>query len=150
MDRSETRRRLELFERACRDRGTPVTVQRRGILEAALELGNHPTADEVHFALATRLPQVSRTTVYRTLETLHQMGLITKVCHPGGAIRYDLRTDQHHHLLCLRCEQILDFSDARLNALRVSPPAEADFEVTDFHVTLRGVCRRCREQEGRS
>jgi Fur family peroxide stress response transcriptional regulator len=150
LDTAEKQERLDRFEKACRERGMPITVQRRSIYQAALELGTHPTADEVHAALAPHLPQISRTTVYRTLETLHQIGVITKVSHPGGVIRYDLRTNPHHHLLCLHCQRIIDFSDAQLDALRVSPPAGSDFEVRDFRVTLRGVCRRCREQEGRS
>jgi Fe2+ or Zn2+ uptake regulation protein len=97
--------RLQRFEQACRARGTPVTVQRRAILEAARGPETHPMADDVPGALSEHLPQVSRTTVDRILETLHPMGVIA---------------------------------------------ADSGFEVADFHVTLRGVCRRCREQEDRS
>jgi len=139
--------RLEVFERLCREQGLPLTLQRRLVLESFLDLDDHPTADQIHAAVACRSPEVSRTTVYRTLETLDRMGVITKLCHPGRVVRYDRRTDLHHHLVCLRCDQVMDFADAGLDGLPVPDTSAQGFEVRDCRVQLRGICSRCRDTE---
>ena len=139
--------RMEAYRRICRDRGLRFTIQKRAILEAVLELDNHPTADQVHEAVTLRSPDISRTTVYRALEGFARLGLITKACHPGSSTRYDRKTEIHHHLICLQCEAVIDISDTGLDALSVPDTSDFGFEVRDFRVQLRGTCRRCREQE---
>lgn len=140
--------RLRHFRELCRERGLPFTVQRRVILEATLGLGTHPTADQVHEAVAVRHPDISRATVYRTLEQLARLGIIAKACHPGRGIRYDRRTDVHHHLVCLRCDDVVDIDDERLNALPLPDTTAQGFEIKGFGVELRGLCRRCRQVGG--
>jgi len=147
MDAIVCQQQLEAFERICRERGLPITVQRRIILEAVLELDNHPTADQVHAAVANRISGISRTTVYRTLETLVRLGLITKACHPAGVTRYDRQTKIHHHLICLHCDEVVDINDERLDALPIPDTSAYGFEVTDHRVQLRGICKQCREKE---
>ena len=149
MDDAARQLRLEEFARICRERGMRCTVQRRAILEAVLELDNHPSAERVYEAVTPRLPGVSKTTVYRALESLAELGVITKACHPGAVARYDCRTELHHHLICLHCDSVLDISDAGLDALAVPDTSGFGFEVTDFRVQLRGTCRRCREHSRR-
>jgi Fur family peroxide stress response transcriptional regulator len=141
--------RLEQFRRLCRERGWSLTPQRRAILEAVLERDSHPRADDVYEVLARRRLRVSRATVFRTLESLAQLGLIAKASHPGSAVRYDGRTDRHHHLVCTRCERVIDLSDARLDALRLPDTRRFGFVVSDHQVQLRGTCRECRKQEGK-
>jgi Fe2+ or Zn2+ uptake regulation protein len=146
VDSAAQRERLETFIRLCRDRGLRCTVQRRVIFDAMLGLDGHPTADQVYAAVVSRLPGVSRTTVYRSLESLARMGAITKACHPGAVARYDSRTELHHHLICLHCDSVTDISDAQLDAVSIPDTSTFGFEVTDFRVQLRGICRRCHER----
>ena len=119
MDDAAKRERVRTFERLCRGHGLRATVQRRVILEAVLDLDNHPTADQVYESVVDRLPGVSRTTVYRTLESLARLRVITKACHPGAVARYDRRIELHHHLICLHCDGIVDILDARLDDLEI-------------------------------
>ena len=147
MDSEQRRQRQAHLERAVREAGLPLTVQRRVIFEAVLDLGGHPTADQVHGEVRRRLDGISRTTVYRTLETLVRLEVITKACHPGTAVRFDAETGLHHHLVCMRCDRVEDIHDARLDTLPVPDTTSFGFEVKDFRVQLRGLCRRCREEE---
>jgi Fe2+ or Zn2+ uptake regulation protein len=117
------------------------------ILEAVLDLDNHPSADQVHERVARRLPGISRATVYRTLETLVRLGVITKACHPGRVVRYDRRTDVHHHLICLNCDEVADISDEHLDAIPLPDTSALGFELSDHRVQLRGICQTCREKE---
>ena len=116
---SETRcERLRRFEDVCRQRGLSLTVQRRVILEAVLDHADHPTADRIYDEVSRRIPGVSRTTVYRVLEMLVEVGVITKACSPGAATRFDPMTHRHHHLVCLHCDRLIDLEDAELNSPR--------------------------------
>jgi len=139
--------RIELFRRLCRDRGERCTVQRRVILETVLDLDNHPSADQIDEVVDSRLPGIARTTIYRSLEHLTRMGVITKACHPGRVTRFDPRLELHHHLVCLRCNEIIDFEDDELNTLSIPDTSAFGFEVNDYRVQLRGICQSCRENE---
>lgn len=141
--------RLRRFEGLCREQGLSMTVQRRTILEAVLDREDHPTADQVYGLVGDRIPGVSRTTVYRVLKTLVGVGVISKVCHPGAAIRFDPKIRQHHHLVCLQCDGITDIEDERLNGMALPSVRTKGFEVQEFHIHLRGVCAACRRKAGR-
>jgi len=147
MNRQTKQARIDDYRRLCREQGLPLTEQRMVVLDVVLDLDNHPTADQVLEAVARRDPGVSRATVYRALESLARVGVITKACHPGKAVRYDSRTETHHHLVCLRCDGVIDIIDERLDALSVPDTSALGFEVSDLRVQLRGTCRRCRELE---
>ena len=134
---------MERFERVCRERGLPLTVHRRAVLEALLDREDHPTADQVYSEIQAKLPGVSRTSVYRILDMLVATGMVTKVCHPGSAARYDAKVHPHHHLVCLSCERIIDVEDARLNHLPVPDVRSHGFQINDYHVHFRGTCAAC-------
>ena len=148
IDEHAKEERIEGFRQLCREHGLALTPQRREILRAVLDLDDHPTADRVHAALSRRRVRVSRATVFRTLESFARLGVITRACHPGSSVRYDSRTDLHHHLICLQLR-----SGDRL--LRHAPRRAAGprhlrrlgFVVSDFRVQLRGLCQECRQQE---
>ena len=133
---------LAAFEQRCSEAGLPVTLQRRAVLRALLARDDHPTPDEVHADLVRDVDGVSRATVYRTLETLAEHGLLTRVCHPGAVARYDVKTRRHHHLVCESCGSINDFEEGRLDRIKL-PEFGSDFEVHDFSVHVRGLCRTC-------
>lgn len=139
--------RLEQYRRLCREHGLTFTPQRRAILEAVLERDIHPRADEVYESLSRKRPRVSRATVFRTLEGLARLGIITKASHPGSSVRYDGRTDLHHHLVCTSCDRVIDYEDARLDEVPLPDTRRLGFVVSDLQVQLRGTCRECREQE---
>ncbi len=147
MDEALKATRIEAYRRICREQGLRVTIQKRAILEAVLELDNHPTADQVHTSVTRENPDISRTTVYRALEGFARLGLITKACHPGSTTRYDRNVDIHHHLICLCCDAVIDITDTGLDRLTVPDTSSFDFEVQDFRVQLRGICGRCRKNE---
>lgn len=135
---------LGAFERLCRQRGVPLTVQRRVIYEAVLDHGDHPTADDVYEEVRGRLPGVSRTTVYRVLETLVRLGVIGKPPSPGSVARYDKSVDRHHHLVCVHCERTVDFDDAALNRVRIPDTRRLGFTIADYSIHFMGVCQACR------
>lgn len=141
---------LRAFEEMCRQSAFPLTVQRRVILECVLQRQDHPTADQVHEDVRARVPEISRTTVYRTLEALVQMGAIRRAHHLGAASRFDPNTGHHHHLVCVRCNAVVDFEDPRLDQLPVPEQARTSFQIIDYSVHYAGLCVTCQQVENRA
>jgi Fur family peroxide stress response transcriptional regulator len=143
---------MERFAELCRARGLPLTVQRRTILEELLGRTDHPTADALYEAVLGRIPGVSRTTVYRVLETLVRVGVAGRACHLGTAVRYDPNVDHHHHLVCLSCDRVEDVPGAAVadsGLSRLAPRVRNGFQISDVSVVFRGLCRDCRMRESR-
>jgi len=146
LNKKERRLRLALLEHVSAVRGLPVTAQRRAVLKTVLEMYNHPSAEQVYAAVAMRQQRVSRATVYRALDTLVEMRLLARLSHPGRVARFDMRLACHHHLICMRCDAVLDFEDERLDEIQGDPPDTAvqGFRLRELQVQLRGVCGVCR------
>ena len=97
--------------------GLKITPQRIAVLEAVVELRNHPTAENVIDFIKTNHPNIATGTVYKTLETFVEKGLIKKVKTDRDIMRYDAMTEPHHHLYCSGSDRIVDFSDPELQQL---------------------------------
>ena len=126
-------------------RKSSLTVQRRTILEAVLRRKDHPTAEEVYQAVRGRIPGLSRTTVYRVLETLAELGAIRRLEHAGGTARFDGRVERHHHLVCVQCHRVVDFEDPALDRIVLPHGEPGGFKIDDYSVHLLGTCGRCRK-----
>jgi Fur family peroxide stress response transcriptional regulator len=138
---------LERFEAECRRRGLAVTVQRRAVFAELAGRRDHPTADQVYDAVRSRVPGLSRTTVYRVLETLVDNGFARKVLHAGGVVRFDPMTGRHHHLACEGCGRLVDLDDSWVPPLRIPEAAGAGFRVRDYSVSFTGLCPDCAKKK---
>jgi len=138
-----TQEKMKAFERLCREQGVPLTVQRRAILESLAGRLDHPTADQVYEGVIEHLPGLSRTTVYRVLETLVELGVIHKANHLGSAARYDPNTERHHHLTCLSCHKVMDVEDKALPRVELPRVQSKGFEISDYSVHFKGYCPDC-------
>ncbi len=94
-----------------------VTPQRVVILETLIKMGDHPTADMLYARLHKKEPNISMGTVYKTLETLSQQGIINKVKSDSSHLRYDAIIDNHHHLFCSDTNNITDYFDNELDLM---------------------------------
>jgi Fur family peroxide stress response transcriptional regulator len=94
-----------------------VTPQRVAVLEALNNLRNHPTADNIKEYVVKNHPSVAVGTIYKTLETFVEKGLVKKVKTEKDVMRYDAIIENHHHLYCEATEHIEDFFDENLNKM---------------------------------
>jgi len=131
------------LELALRGRGHRVTPQRLVINRALRELDRHASADEVLALVSDRLPNVSLPTVYATLDLVEDLGLARRVRAGAGAVLYDPRVDEHHHLVCERCGRIEDIAP-RLDlrpAMRAA--TRHGFGSSRADVVVTGLCPSC-------
>lgn len=97
--------------------GLKVTPQRIAVLEALIKLGNHPTADNIIEYIKRNHPNIAVGTVYKTLETYCEKGMVKKVKTEKDYMRYDPILEKHHHLYCEESNRIEDYYDEELNSL---------------------------------
>ena len=126
-----------------RSRGLRLTAQRQLVLEAVYDLG-HATPDQVHLEVAKTAAGVNITTVYRTLELLEKLGLVTHAHLSHGAPTYHAVGEQQHvHLVCRNCGHVGEVSSELLNPLAATLERENSFLVDFGHVALFGLCGEC-------
>lgn len=99
------------------DNGLKVTPQRMAILEAIINLNNHPTAENIIEYIRKNHPNIATATVYKVLDALVDKDLIRKVKTEKGIMRYDALLENHHHLYLSDSDRIEDYIDDELNAL---------------------------------
>lgn len=97
--------------------GLKATQQRMVILGAVQSSKNHPSAEKVYDLVRINNPSISLGTVYSTLDTFVDKGLIQKVLSKDGLKHYDGRLDNHNHIHCINTNEIIDFEDQELNDL---------------------------------
>lgn len=97
--------------------GLKITPQRIAVLDAMEAIDGHPTAENVIDYIRRNHPNIAVGTVYKTLETFIDKGLIIKVKTDKDVMRYEIVAPSHHHLYCVESERIEDFYDDEINAL---------------------------------
>lgn len=138
----EIEERLEQLTAACRANGLRMTHQRMEIFREAASTGEHPDADTIFQRVREHLPTVSPDTVYRTLASLEEMGLICRVDPTGGRARFDANTDIHHHFICTQCGRI---NDIYLDHEPALPEGIENLGgAVSLHLQVRGVCHNCK------
>lgn len=126
-----------------RERGLRLTPQRQLILEAVHGLG-HATPERVHTAVRERAAGVNITTVYRTLELLEELGLVTHTHLSHGSPTYHAAGEhQHVHLVCRACGSVSEVDPAVLSPVTEQLREQRGFHVDVGHVALFGVCADC-------
>ena len=129
------------------------TVPREVILNLLSRTSKHLSAKEIYSSLYKSHPGIGMTTVYRTLDLLASMGLVTKLVLGDGQSRYELKSSEkeehHHHLLCTRCGKIIDYSefiDEELEFVRKTEKKleiKCDFKIQDHNIEFLGLCKKC-------
>ncbi len=128
-----------------RQRGYRVTSQRLAVLEA-LHRGGHLTAAEVLVSVRRAVPRLTEATVYRTLEFLAAQGIVLAGRDADGRLCFELAAD-HHHLICRRCGAMVEVPQARLRRFYRQLEAETGFQLSASHLTLQGLCARCKKKK---
>lgn len=124
--------------------GGRVTVARRALVQA-LVAGEHLTADDLAAEVQARHPDVHLSTVYRTLDALEELGIVTHVHLGHGRAVYHLAESAHLHLVCSRCGSVTELPDDVIAPLAERVARENGFSLEARHFALLGTCRACRE-----
>jgi len=128
------------------EQGYRLTPQRMMILSAIENSDDHISAEEIHAQIVAKYPKVNISTVYRTLELLKRLGLVTETDLGGGRVRYHpAAKGHHHHLVCQECGAIIDLDESLLYSLQSALLREYKFSADLRHLAIFGRCANCRK-----
>jgi Fur family peroxide stress response transcriptional regulator len=129
------------IEEAIRAAGLRCTPQRVAVLDYLVRHPDHATVEELWPALNKRHIQASRATVYNTLHTLAEAGLVREFKLDGNAARYDACLDPHHHFVCDLCGGVKDLEWFEVPALDRKRAGVRS--IRSYEIVVRGVCSKC-------
>ncbi len=118
------------------EKGLKITPQRLVIADYLIHEKVHPTADQVYEAVKDRLPACSKATIYNTLLTLTESGVVCAISTEPGKTRYDANMHPHHHFVDVQTGIIHDIPWDCVDQLCQS--LGNDYEIRDYQITFYG------------
>ncbi|MCX6621813.1 MAG: transcriptional repressor [Acidobacteria bacterium] len=146
MDADRLERRMVWFRERCKESGLACTHQRQVIYRALAESEAHPSPELVYESVRTRIPAISLATIYKSIRTFIDQGLLMQVNPLHESARLDANLEPHHHLVCTACKSVQDLPPEMLEPLRPTHPLPNGFRPRQFHVEVLGLCARCAER----
>ncbi len=137
----EVHRRFQTF---LKQRGLRETRERFAVLNAVYDVDTHIDADTLHLLLRKQNQSISRATVYNTLNLLLECELVVRHQFGNSKAKYEpsFLFGQHDHLICLDCQQVLEFCDPRIQNIQEMVADVYSFEIRRHALNLYGHCRR--------
>lgn len=128
-----------------------LTRQRKIVLQAFLDsTENHMSAEDVFALVKDGNPDIGLATVYRSLELFTTLELLKKLDFGDGRSRYELNdenlTHTHHHLICLGCGKIVEFSYDFLDDVKMKIEEKEKFQIVDSQLKFYGYCSECQKK----
>ena len=137
--------------------GYRMTVPRQAIMDVLSGTDKHLSAEDIYIKVHKTYPHVGLTTVYRTLEILIQMGMVTRFDFGDGRARYELvegpGSEHHHHLICTNCKRIIEYTEFIDEEMEFLKRAEKElskkykFDIRNHIIQFYGLCDKCRNKK---
>jgi Fur family ferric uptake transcriptional regulator len=137
-----------LFSDFLKQKGLKSTPERNALFDEIFSTHKHFDAEDLVARMRTKGKTVSRATVYRTLELLHDCGLVGRVRLNEEKYRYErLHLGEHHdHLVCTGCGRVIEFVEPRIEKLQDLVCERHGFLATSHSHQIRGVCASCQRK----
>ena len=137
---------VEALVAKLRAEGVRITAPRRMVLEALVESGSHVTAEELHRRVRRDHPDVSASSIYRTMDLLADHHVVDHVHLGHGPAQYHLSDEHHAHLVCNRCGAVVELDSSLSAPFAARVADEVGFELDLGHFALTGWCPGCRPE----
>ncbi|MFZ5515014.1 MAG: Fur family transcriptional regulator [Candidatus Zhuqueibacterota bacterium] len=131
---------MEYYKNILIEKGIKPTFQRMKILEFLDKTDIHATVDMIYASLFRKVPTLSKTTVYNTLDVLRKHGLVNVLTITESELRYEYFHEIHHHFLCRNCRQIIDL---HVKCTYEEMMQIEGHKIEEIHGYFKGVCRDC-------
>mgnify|MGYP001216855334 CR=1 FL=1 len=123
------------------------TKQRQLIIEAFLELGGHISAEDLHDYIRKLGKNIGLATIYRTLNLLKEAQVVNQKQFSDGRAVYEVDPpgSHHDHLVCLKCNKVVEFQNDEIERLQEEVAKENGFVLASHSLDLFGYCEQCRQ-----
>ena len=132
------------------------TMPRRVIMDVLNKTSKHLSAEDIFLKVHGVYENIGLTTVYRTLEILVEMGMVTKCDFGDGRARYELSVSaekkHHHHLVCTSCKRVIEYTEfideevEFFKRMEKGLSKKYNFIIKDHTLQFCGICENCRNK----
>jgi len=129
-----------------KEKGFKLTPQRRLVVDVIHDANVHLTADEIIARVQAKMPEVHKSTIYRTLELLEKNGTVFKSELGDHAIYHHPEEGHHHHLVCSKCGKTIECDEDHFTAVEKSLAEKYGFSVSFKHLVIEGLCENCKNK----
>lgn len=138
---------IEGFRQFIKRRGLKYTSEREEILREILSTKDHFDVDTLYLQLKSKNSKISKASIYRTIPLLIEGGYIQEVYKKGGQSYYEVTLNKrpHLHFICIKCSEVKEAYDPRLNELIDDLERASNYRFLTFHLEIFGLCPSCRE-----
>jgi Fur family ferric uptake transcriptional regulator len=135
----------QVFEAFLKKKNLKLTKERVLVLAEIFGRHDHFDADQLIRDMQDKKIRVSRATVYRTLDLLLESRLIQSIdLGERGRFFEHVHGHEHHdHMICIRCQKVIEFSNDDIERLQDEECAKVGFELMSHRLELRGLCSEC-------
>ncbi len=132
------------FKKYIKEKNLKFTQQRETILDEILNTKGHFQVEDIVHNIKNKNINVSRATVYRTLNILKDMGLVTEVIKFDNKTIYEISLKEHHdHLICTTCGKIIEFHEEEIEKLQDKICKNYQFTPSFHRLEIFGLCKEC-------
>jgi len=144
VEKFNTKALLEAYRDYLTAKGLKSTRQRTLIVEEFFREGAHISADDLFRKVQKRASGIGLASVYRTLKSLVDSGLAVerRFLDKSSVFEYNNPAAHHDHLICMRCNQIIEFENAEIERLQEQVARQLGFRLIDHKLELYGICTK--------
>jgi Fur family peroxide stress response transcriptional regulator len=129
-----------------KEKNLKLTPQRYAIYKYLKSTKSHPSAEMIYDNLKANYPTMSLATIYKTLKTLIELGVVIELNVGEDNFRYDANTSQHPHIICLSCGRVDDIENADFNFLDDEAKKYTDYKIDTHQLYFYGICPECQKK----
>jgi len=126
--------------------GFKLTPQRRLILDIIHDAQGHLTAEEILNHVQAKVSGVNKSTIYRTLELLENLGCVVKSELKDRFVYHHAEEGHHHHLVCRECGKLIDCEERLFFTIHKELQKQYGFQADFRHMVIKGICQECRRK----
>ena len=142
---------MDILKEKLRETGFKITPQRRAVIDILLKHNSeHLSSEQIYDLVRVDCPEIGLATVYRTMQLLDEIGVISKLNLDDGCIRYEISLNKnechnHHHLICKNCSKIIEVQEDLLESIESKIQERYKFDIVDHDVKFYGLCEDCKK-----
>ena len=126
--------------------GLKITPQRKLIMDFIHDSSAHLSAEGIVYEVQNRMPEVNKSTIYRTLELLERLGCVFKSESGNGHIYHHAEQGHHHHLVCSKCGITIDCEEDIFAPVERLLQENHGFQIDFRHLVMSGLCKECKNK----